>query len=135
VIPARLYAGLAGATLALGGIAGFFYSASLGSPGDVEAMFGIFDVNGWLNAVHIVTGALGLVAFAADARAARRYALALGAFYVAVAIWGFAIGDDDSILGIIPGNTGNNLLHLMLGSIGLATVLTGHRDTPGQALK
>ena len=65
--PARLYAGLVGATLVVAGIIGFFYSSDFGSPGDVDAVFGILDVNGWHNVVHILTGALGLLAFGAKA--------------------------------------------------------------------
>src|SRR3954453_4312614 len=100
--PARLYAGLVGATLVVAGIIGFFYSSDFGSPGDVDAVFGILDVNGWPNVVHIPTGALGLVAFSAGVYAARQYALAVGPVYIVVAIWGFIVGDRDSILSIIP---------------------------------
>ncbi len=74
--PARLYATVAGVLLTIGGIAGFFYSASFGSPGEVDEMLGIFAVNGWDNVLHLATGLLGLVA---TGYAARRYALALGA--------------------------------------------------------
>jgi hypothetical protein len=123
LIPARIYAGVAGATLVLAGIVGFFYSASFGSPGDVDAVFGILDVNGWQNVVHILTGAVGLVAFAASANAARQCALVLGAAYLLVAIWGFITGDGDSILGILPVNTADNVLHLLLGLGGLAAGL------------
>src|ERR671935_1922181 len=118
--PARLYAGLVGATLVIAGIIGFFYSASFGSPGDVDAVFGILDVNGWHNVVHILTGVLGLLAFGAGAYAARQYALALGVVYIVVAIWGFIVGSGDSILSIIPVNTEDNVLHLLLGLTGLA---------------
>ena len=51
--------------------------------------------------------------------AARQYALWLGAFYLVVAVWGFAIGSGDSILGFLPVNTGDDLLHLALGLLGL----------------
>src|ERR671930_2754723 len=118
--PARLYAGLVGATLVVAGIIGFFYSASFGSPGDVDAVFGILDVNGWHNVVHILTGALGLLAFSAGVYAARQYALALGAVYLIVAIWGFIVGDGDQILGFLPVNTEDNVLHLLIGLAGLA---------------
>lgn len=118
--PARLYAGVVGATLAVAGMIGFFYSSSFGSPGDVDAALGILDVNGWSNALHIFTGALGLVAFSTGVYAARQYALALGAFYVVVAIWGFIIGDGGSILSILPVNSENNVLHLLVGLAGLA---------------
>jgi Domain of unknown function (DUF4383) len=118
--PARLYAMVVGATLTLAGIIGFFYSTSFGSPGDVDAVFGILDVNAWHNIVHLLTGLLGL---AAIGYAARSYALGLGAVYLVVAIWGFIIGDGDSILGFIPINTEDNVLHLILGLAGLAAGL------------
>jgi Domain of unknown function (DUF4383) len=118
--PARLYAGLVGATLVVAGIIGFFYSSDFGSPGDVDAVFGILDVNGWHNVVHILTGALGLLAFSAGVYAARQYALALGVLYLIVAAWGFIVGDGDQILGIIPVNTEDNVLHLLIGLTGLA---------------
>lgn len=118
--PARLYAGVAGATLAVAGIGGFFYSSDFGSPGDVGAAFGILDVNGWQNVVHILTGALGLLVFGSGGYAGRQYALALGAVYTVVGIWGFVVGSGDSILGIVPINTGDNVLHLLIGVAGLA---------------
>src|SRR3954468_13706054 len=135
--PARLYAGLVGAVLVVAGIVGFFYSSSFGSPGDVDAVFGILDVNGWHNVVHILTGALGLLAFSAGVYASRQYALALGAVYIVVAIWGFIVGDGDSILSIIPVNTEDNVLHLLIGlaglGAGLATAEAGTRPPAGPA--
>jgi Domain of unknown function (DUF4383) len=129
--PARLYAGVAGTTLVVAGIIGFFYSADFGSPGDVDAVFGILDVNGWHNLVHILTGALGLFAFTAGVYAARQYALAVGAFYIVVAVWGFVVGNGDSILSIIPVNTGDNVLHLLIGTAGLgAGLATREARTP-----
>jgi len=52
--------------------------------------------------------------------AASAYAFGLGAVYIVVAIWGFIVGDGDSILSIIPVNTEDNLLHLLIGIAGLA---------------
>jgi hypothetical protein len=119
--PARLYAGLVGAVLVIAGIVGFFYNSEFTSDEQVrDAVFGILEVNGWHNVVHIATGALGLLAFAAGAYAARTYALALGLVYLVVAIWGFIVGDGDSILSIVPVNTEDNVLHLALGLLGLA---------------
>lgn len=115
--PARLYATLVGGTLVVVGIIGFFYSASFGSPGTVDSVFGIFGVNGWHNVVHILTGAIGLLV---AGYAAREYALGLGVVYTLIAIWGFIIGDNESILGFIPVNTEDNFLHLLLGLLGLA---------------
>ncbi len=115
--PAKLYATLVGATLTIAGIVGFFYSASFGSPGGVENEFGILAINGWHNVLHLATGLLGLVA---AGYAAREYALGLGLFYLVVAIWGFVIGSGEEILSIVPVNTEDNILHLVLGLTGLA---------------
>ena len=139
--PAQLYALVFGATLVVAGIIGFFYSADFGSPGKVDGVLGILDVNGWHNVVHIATGALGLLAMGYSA--ARSYALGLGAVYVVVAIWGFVVGDGGEILGIVPVNTEDNVLHLLIGIAGLgayaatpaATKPTTARptDAPGAA--
>jgi len=106
--------------LVLAGIVGFFYESSFTSDSSVrDGVLGVLDVNGWHNVVHIATGALGLVAFASGVSAARTYAFAIGAVYVIVAVWGFAIGDGQSILGIIPINTEDSVLHLLIGLTGI----------------
>jgi MYXO-CTERM domain-containing protein len=115
--PARLYAALVGAFLLLLGIAGFFYSASFGAPGSVEAALGVLRVDAWINLLHVLTGALGLLM---AGFASRRYALWIGALYTVVAIWGFAIGAGDAILGFLPASGGDDTLHLAVGLLGLA---------------
>jgi hypothetical protein len=117
--PASLYAVLIGGVLLVAGIIGFFYSASFGSPGNVDAVLGILDVNAWHNLVHVASGALGLLAFASGPRASRTYALVFGVVYIVVAIWGFIIGSHESILGFIPVNTEDNILHVILGVLGV----------------
>jgi hypothetical protein len=117
--PASLYAGLIGAVLLVAGLIGFFYSASFGSPGNVDAVLGILDVNAWHNLIHIASGVVGLLAFTSGPRASRTYALVFGAVYIVVAIWGFIIGNHSSILGFVPVNTEDNFLHLILGILGL----------------
>jgi hypothetical protein len=127
--PARLYATLVGGTLLVVGIIGFFYSASFGDPGTVDSVLGIFAVNGWHNVVHILTGALGLLV---AGYAAREYALGLGIVYTIVAIWGFIIGSNESILSIVPVNTEDNFLHLVLGILGLAAYAATPVDEAGR---
>ena len=118
--PAQLYALIFGAVLTVAGIIGFFYNSDFTSNiHDRDAVLGILDVNGWHNVVHIATGILGLAAAGAYA-SSRGYALGLGVVYIVVAIWGFIIGDGDSILSIIPVNTEDNILHLLIGVAGIA---------------
>lgn len=115
--PARLYATALGALLVVLGIVGFFYGASFGSPGSVEAALGVLRVNAWLNLLHVATGALGLLLAGV---ASRRYSLVVGALYTALGIWGFAIGAGDAILGFLPASSGDDILHLVIGILGLA---------------
>ncbi|HEY0391505.1 MAG TPA: DUF4383 domain-containing protein [Solirubrobacterales bacterium] len=117
--PASLYAGLIGAVLLIAGIIGFFYSSSFGSPGEVDAVIGVLDVNAWHNIVHILSGLLGVLAFRAGAQASRTYALVFGLVYVVVAIWGLILGNHESILGFLPVNTEDNILHVILGVLGV----------------
>ena len=117
--PAQTYALVFGAVLLFAGIIGFFWEASF--DGDArDGVLGILDVNGWHNLVHILSGALGLAAWRAGAATSRQYALGLGVVYLLVAIWGFAIGDGEEILGIIPVNTEDNIRHFLLSLLGFA---------------
>jgi Domain of unknown function (DUF4383) len=75
-----------GTVLLVAGIIGFFYESAFTDDKAVrDAVFGILDVNGWHNVVHIATGLLGLLAFASGAAASRLYALGLGVVYLVVA--------------------------------------------------
>jgi len=121
--PAQLYALVFGAVLTIAGIVGFFYNSDFTSDKSVrDAVFGILDVNGWHNVVHIATGVLGLLAASSYANS-RNYAFGLGAIYIVVAVWGFIIGDGDSILSIVPVNTEDNILHLLIGAAGITAGL------------
>src|SRR5918999_6381603 len=116
--PAQLFALVVGAVLVAAGILGFFYEASFAVGDDTlrerEAVLGILDVNGWHNVVHLASGALGL-AVAGSYGGARAYAFGLGAVYIVITILGFAYGDGDSIFELIPINTEDNVLHLLIG--------------------
>ena len=138
--PAQLYATLVGAVLVIAGIIGFFYSADFGT-GEAEVasgsddVFGILAVNGWHNLIgHL---AIGLFLLAAAGRAARSAVLGVGLLYVVLAVWGFIVVEDGfgDILGLIPVNTEDNVLHLILGLTGLAagaaTPKTATTNVPG----
>jgi hypothetical protein len=122
--PAQVYALVIGATLVVVGIAGFFYNASFdaGDGTERDAVVGILDVNGWHNVFHIVSGAVGLL-LGGSYGGARAYALGLGAIYLLVALLGFLAGDGDEILNLIPVNTEDNVLHVLIGIAGLGAGL------------
>jgi hypothetical protein len=119
--PAQLYALVFGLVLVAAGVLGFFYESSFSSGDDAarEAVLGILDVNGWHNVVHIASGVVGL-AVAGSYANARLYALGFGAIYIVVAILGFIYGNGDEIFDIIPVNTEDNVLHVLIGVAGLA---------------
>jgi hypothetical protein len=115
--PAQLFALIMGAVLVLAGILGFFYNASFAVGDDTltdrDAVLGILDVNAWHNLVHVFSGLLGLALMGSYA-GARTYALLLGIVYTLVVILGFAYGDGDSIFKLIPINTEDNILHVLI---------------------
>jgi hypothetical protein len=120
--PAQLYALVFGVVLIGAGVVGFFYEASFAVGDDTlverDAVFGILDVNGWHNLVHILSGVIGLLVVGSYANS-RTYALAFGGIYIVVAILGFIYGDGDSIFKIVPVNTEDNILHALIGVAGL----------------
>jgi len=126
VTQSRLYASAAGAVLVVVGMVGFFYNGHFGSGTDVFGgdtsvkVVGLLAVNGWVNVVHMVTGAIAL--FGAG-YAARGSALGLGALYTVLAVWGFIVGGGEQIASIIPVDAGENVLHLALGVLGLGAGL------------
>ena len=85
-------------------------------------------VNGWHNVVHLLSGLAGLALFRSYS-GARAYAIGLAVVYTVVAIWGFVIGGGESILGFLPVNTEDNVLHLLIALAGLFAGL-GTRATP-----
>jgi len=140
--PAQRYALVIGLSLTAAGIVGFFYSGAFDSPGKVKDVFGVLGVNGWHNLVHLATGLVGLAVWRSYG-GARVYAIGLGAVYTGVAIWGFVIGSGESILGFLPVNSEDNVLHLLIALAGifagLATSATpapsGVRAEPGTSFR
>src|SRR4051794_31859664 len=117
--PAQYYAYLVGAVLVLVGILGFIADASFdtsGTPdtdklGNANGMlqgdsFLGFEVNGWHNVVHIVSG-IFLLAVASKRRSAKLGVLAFGVLYGIVTIIGIVDGND--VLGLFPVNAADNV--------------------------
>lgn len=131
--PARLFLLVVGTALVLGGIAGFFYESDFGTGAELVAddVLGIFPTNGWDNVLHLIAG---LACLAAAPRAPRPAALALGALFSLLAVWG-ALATDRGIgdvLDVIPVDADDNLLHLAIGLCGLAAGAATGRRTPSR---
>jgi hypothetical protein len=116
--PAQLFAYLVGAVLILAGIVGFFADSAFdtGNGIDGDKLLGILEVNGIHNLVHIGSGLL-LLAVAPKRATARYGVLAFGAVYAIVTIIGLADGED--VLGLIPVNPADNVLHIALTAAAL----------------
>lgn len=125
---AQIYALALGATLVLVGLLGFLVepSFSVGDSAERGTLI-FFDINGWHNVVHLLSGAVGL-AMAGTAAKARLFCLGYGGVYVLVAILGFIVGDGGLLLSIIPINTADNLLHLVIAASGIAVGLASPAD-------
>ncbi len=132
--PARLYTTVIGATLLIVGVLGFIANSTFSTNEAQHSNFIIFAVNGWHNVVHIASGLVGL-ALLRRPGGPRLFALGFGAVYLVVTIWGFAIGSGHSILSILPVNTADNILHLVIALAGLGAGLAPHagEDVSGRA--
>ena len=139
--PAQWYCLIFGAVLLLAGLLGFIADASfdVGGWSDGEARgnadgqlqgdgFLGFEVNGWHNLVHIASGLLLLSAFRRN-RTARTVALVFGVLYAIVTLIGLVDGND--ILGFMPINPADNILHLLLTAAAILAALASRRDHDG----
>jgi hypothetical protein len=121
---AQVYALTLGAVLVAVGVLGFFVEPSFGVGDSAQRGTLIaFDINGWHNVVHVLSGVAGL-ALAATAAKARLFCIGYGIVYVLVTILGFVVGDGGLLLSLIPINTADNLLHLAIALTGIGIGLS-----------
>ena len=129
--PAQWYCYAIGAVLALAGALGFFADATFDTSGSAsgdsvaggnandqlqgDGLLG-FEVNGWHNVVHLVSGIV-LLLLASTRGSARLGAIAFGLAYAVVTAIGLIDGND--VLGILPVNAADNGLNLVLALLGL----------------
>ena len=126
--PAQWYCLLIGASLLLAGILGFIAESTFDTPASGRHGFGdliVFEVNGWHNLVHLASGVV-LLAAAPRRASAKVIALAFGLTYGLVAIIGLIDGSD--VLGLIPINGADNVLHVLLSLLGIASALVSRAD-------
>ncbi|MDP9383787.1 MAG: DUF4383 domain-containing protein [Actinomycetota bacterium] len=115
--PAQWYCLLGGLALLLAGILGFLVESSFKTGDALErgSLLG-FDINGWHNVVHLLSGVV-LLAAAAKWRTAKTVAIAFGAVYGLVTIIGIIDGED--LLSLLPINAADNVLHIALAALGI----------------
>jgi hypothetical protein len=136
--PAQWYCLLAGLPLLLVGIFGFLADASFDTSSATDADrlgnadgqlqgdgFLGFEVNAWHNIVHILSG-VALLAVFRRRGAAKAVALVFGVVYGAVALIGLIDGND--VLGFIPVNPADNVLHIALSALGILAALISRGD-------
>ena len=129
--PAQWFGYLVGATLVLVGLIGFLADASFdtGTSGlDGDKLLGIFEVNGWHNIVHILTGLL-LLAVAGKRKTAKAGVLFFGIAYGLVTLIGLIDGRD--VLGLFPVNPADNILHIALTASALLAAFASDADDRG----
>ena len=128
--PAQWYCVLAGLSLLLAGIFGFVSDSSFDTGDGVQGdLFLGFEVNAVHNLIHVASG-LVLLAASPKRASARAIALAFGLVYGLVAIIGLIDGED--VLGLIPINSADNLLHIALAALGIITGLISRDDERGR---
>jgi Domain of unknown function (DUF4383) len=114
--PAQWYCLLAGASLLLAGILGFFADSGFDTGDGIQGdeLLSIFEVNGIHNLIHIASG-LVLLAASPKRASARLVAIGFGLVYGLVTVIGLIDGED--VLGLIPVNAADNVLHLALTAL------------------
>jgi hypothetical protein len=110
---------------------GFLTNASFAAGDDAsrDALLGVFDVNGWHNVVHLLSGVAAL-AVARSRPAARVFAFGFGGVYVLVTILGLASGDNSTLFDLIAINTEDNFLHLAIAVLGIAAGAASPAEEP-----
>jgi hypothetical protein len=129
--PAQWYCLLAGLSLLLAGILGFIVDSSFDTGDGIQGgeLLSIFEVNGIHNLIHLASG-LVLLAASPKRASAKAVAIGFGLVYGIVTIIGLI--DGETVLGLIPVNSADNVLHIALSALGLITGLMsrGSDDVP-----
>lgn len=133
--PVQKAAAAVGAAFLLVGVLGFVPGIT-SHFGDMEfaghesgaKLLGLFQVSILHNLVHVLFGIIGLAA-ARTAGSARSYLIGGGVVYLALFLYGLAVGQEDDA-NFVPLNGHDDWLHLVLGAamILLGLALWKHRD-------
>lgn len=80
-----------------------------------DPVLGLFEVNGFHNLVHLLSGVLALGAVAMGEAAVRTFSKIFGLVYGLVAVLGFFM--ESPLLGLIEVNMADNFLHIVLAVV------------------
>lgn len=97
------------------GLLGFVPALAPADETGTRLLLGLFEVDGVHNAVHLLSGIAALAA-SVNAGYSRLYFQVFGVVYALVAVLGFVM---DPVLGIIPVNMADNLLHVVIAASAL----------------
>ena len=124
---AKQVAAIFGIVMLVIGILGFVPALNTAGPSGTSYMLllGIFAINPLHNVIHLATGAVALAAGLYGSGAyARMYFLVFGVVYALVTligITGLLFDTHGSLLGIVPINGTDNVLHLAITVLSLGT--------------
>lgn len=119
--PSEMFALAVGVFLTVIGVAGFFVNSDFSTGSSITAStLVVFDVNGWLNLVHLLTGLAGIYVAMQMATMCKKYALVVGVVYMVLAVWGLV---STTIIGMLPVNSADTVLHAGIGALALMVAL------------
>ena len=119
-----------GVVFLLAGVAGFI--EPLSPDGNVFGLFFVGEPGTVHNVVHLLSGVLALAA-ASRIDYARLYGQVFGVVYALVTVLGFFTESGEEVLGILPINGWDNLLHLVITLLLLYVGFGRHDDGSAQA--
>lgn len=132
---AKQVAVIFGVVMLLVGILGFIPGLTTAGPAGTSyrLLLGIFAINPLHNVIHLATGAVALAAGLYGSGAyARMYFLVFGIVYALITIigvTGILFDSHSNLLGIVPINGADNILHLAITLLALGTyALTSDRE-------
>jgi hypothetical protein len=100
------------------------------------AVLGLLDTNGWHNVFHLAFVPLAFWV-AGRLSGSRPFAAFTGFLYVVMGLAGIALGNDAVLLGLMPVNILDSVIHLSLGVFGVAAAwyaATARRSQPRVAV-
>jgi len=128
----RLFAVCASTFLVLLGLIGFLEDPSFTESGIYGSLPGDYAVNGWANALHVLTGLLGLTM---AARLSRPFSLIALVLFGGLGLWGILAPDGTLLAGILPATRPVNAINLAIGLLALTALVAAERPAIGRRLR